>query len=437
MASVFKRNGKGNYIVEWNDHAGKRRTKSSRTTDKAAANRIAAKLDSEVALRREGIIDPAMDELTRQARRPIGEHLADYEARLKVKGTTKHVKMTMSYLRAIINYAEWQTAADIKADPVNRFSGKLKDDDKSNRTRQAYVRAIKGFARHLAREGKLPRDPLVGVELPSPSKDRRYERRALLPAEWPWLDAATVQGAARSGMAAAERSLLYRTALQTGLRSNELRSLTRGSLFLSKEKPYVLVKSRSTKDGKLARQYILADLADDLSIHIATKAPGASVFAMPPETKTAAILQADLKQACIEWLAASSGSQQRLEREQSDFLSQQNQDGEVLDFHSLRHTCGAWLALQGAGPKVIQTVMRHSTITLTMDTYGHLFPDQESEAIDRLGDLMTTPAAPVAATGTTEPTKGPKRTTVPATVNAVRSLDPSVQLGARPTRILN
>jgi len=32
--------------------------------------------------------------------------------------------------------------------------------------------------------------------------------------------------------------------------------------------------------------------------------------------------------------------------------------------------------------------MRHSTITLTMDTYGHLFPGQEAETISRLPKMM-------------------------------------------------
>jgi Phage integrase family len=68
-------------------------------------------------------------------------------------------------------------------------------------------------------------------------------------------------------------------------------------------------------------------------------------------------------------------------------------DGTALDFHSLRHACGAWFARNGEHPKAIQAVMRHSSITLTMDTYGHLFPDQQSLAIQKLGDLMTKAAA--------------------------------------------
>jgi len=38
--------------------------------------------------------------------------------------------------------------------------------------------------------------------------------------------------------------------------------------------------------------------------------------------------------------------------------------------------------------KTVQTVMRHSTITLTMDTYGHLFPGQEAEAVGKLPEMF-------------------------------------------------
>src|SRR5688572_30261559 len=46
--------------------------------------------------------------------------------------------------------------------------------------------------------------------------------------------------------------------------------------------------------------------------------------------------------------------------------------------------------------------MRHSTITLTIDTYGHLLPGAEAEAVDGLaGFFITSEGEPVAAlTGT-------------------------------------
>jgi integrase len=55
---------------------------------------------------------------------------------------------------------------------------------------------------------------------------------------------------------------------------------------------------------------------------------------------------------------------------------------EALRFHDLRHTCAALLIAQGAHPKEIQERLGHSTIRLTFDRYGHLFPSLD----DRLRD---------------------------------------------------
>lgn len=47
---------------------------------------------------------------------------------------------------------------------------------------------------------------------------------------------------------------------------------------------------------------------------------------------------------------------------------------ETLRFHDLRHTCASLLIAQGAHPKEIQARLGHSSITTTLDRYGHLFP---------------------------------------------------------------
>jgi hypothetical protein len=99
--------------------------------------------------------------------------------------------------------------------------------------------------------------------------------------------------------------------------------------------------------------------------------------------------------ARAEWLkGAKRDAEELTRREQSDFLVDQNEAGEWLDFHSLRHTCGAWLSLSGAHPKTVQTVLRHSTPVLTMNRYGHLLPGAEADAADRLGALISLARAP-------------------------------------------
>ncbi len=57
---------------------------------------------------------------------------------------------------------------------------------------------------------------------------------------------------------------------------------------------------------------------------------------------------------------------------------------EQVRFHDLRHTCAALLIAQGAHPKAIQIHLGHSSIQVTMDRYGHLFPDALEQLADRL-----------------------------------------------------
>lgn len=412
MATVFKRGGKkakGYWYASWYDHNGKRRTRCTRTTDKATAERIAKKHEADAALRRDGVIDPTLDAISQESKRSIESHLADYESKLRAAGRTDdHVKRTTQFIRGIADYAEFKIASDIRADGVNRYAGKLRDEGRAARTVQAHLSAIKAFTRWLTEHHKLPRDPLASVKKPNPKADRRRERRMLLPEELRLLAAATEAGPDRYGISGSERVLLYETAIQTGLRSNELRSLTRGRLYFDSDPPYITCKAGSTKNRKDARQYIQPELAACLKAHITTKAPKAPVFNLPHETNVARMLRDDLAEARKQWLSQVKDAPQLFaQREQSDFLAETNHEGETLDFHSLRHTCGAWLAMTGVHPKTVQQVMRHQSITLTMDTYGHLFPGQEADAVARMRDMLvedTDAAEMLRATGTNDPT---------------------------------
>ncbi len=69
-----------------------------------------------------------------------------------------------------------------------------------------------------------------------------------------------------------------------------------------------------------------------------------------------------------------------------------------IRFHDLRHTYATLFINQGEHPKYIQTQMGHSSIKVTMDTYGHLMESVNSEAAKRLemtvfgqnGDILET-----------------------------------------------
>lgn len=57
-----------------------------------------------------------------------------------------------------------------------------------------------------------------------------------------------------------------------------------------------------------------------------------------------------------------------------------------MRFHDLRHTSVALAIAGGAHPKAIQTRMGHSSITVTLDGYGHLFPELDEAIARSFGD---------------------------------------------------
>jgi hypothetical protein len=106
MATIFKRGGKGKrggrYYISYFDHKGKRQSRSARTTDKATAERIAAKLEADAALRRDGVVDPELDAICEQSRRSVESHVKDYEAKMRAANrASQHISTTVAYIRAI------------------------------------------------------------------------------------------------------------------------------------------------------------------------------------------------------------------------------------------------------------------------------------------------------------------------------------------------
>jgi integrase len=55
-----------------------------------------------------------------------------------------------------------------------------------------------------------------------------------------------------------------------------------------------------------------------------------------------------------------------------------------LRFYDLRHSCASLLIAQGASIKAVQAQLGHATASITLDTYGHLFPSEMEALADRL-----------------------------------------------------
>lgn len=59
-----------------------------------------------------------------------------------------------------------------------------------------------------------------------------------------------------------------------------------------------------------------------------------------------------------------------------------------IRFHDLRHTAASLLLERNTHPKVVQELLGHSSVTLTLDTYSHLMPTMQSEAAKSMDDLV-------------------------------------------------
>jgi integrase len=60
-----------------------------------------------------------------------------------------------------------------------------------------------------------------------------------------------------------------------------------------------------------------------------------------------------------------------------------------IRFHDLRHTTASLLLSQGVHPKVVQEMLGHSQISLTMDTYSHVLPGLQDEAATKMNGILS------------------------------------------------
>ena len=59
-----------------------------------------------------------------------------------------------------------------------------------------------------------------------------------------------------------------------------------------------------------------------------------------------------------------------------------------IRFHDLRHTCATLLLGRGVHPKLVQELLGHATIAMTLDTYSHYLPSMGDQAAGAMGDAL-------------------------------------------------
>jgi hypothetical protein len=53
--------------------------------------------------------------------------------------------------------------------------------------------------------------------------------------------------------------------------------------------------------------------------------------------------------------------------------------------HELRHTCASLAIRSRASIQTVQRLLGHSTATMTLDNYGHLYPDELDQVAQQMG----------------------------------------------------
>lgn len=60
-----------------------------------------------------------------------------------------------------------------------------------------------------------------------------------------------------------------------------------------------------------------------------------------------------------------------------------------IRFHDLRHTAASLMLQENIHPKILQEMLGHSDISLTLGTYSHILPGIQRDAANKLDDLLS------------------------------------------------
>jgi site-specific recombinase XerD len=353
--------------------------------DRAAAQAMLNEYVRRVERQKVGLIEPT-DE---HRRKPIAQHVADYEKHLKSKANApRYIDLAIGRLKALLAGCTFKSIGQITPSGVANWLRHQRDANAFGKaTSNDYLVAAKAFCNWLVRERRFGHNPLSHLQRLNADTDVRRKRRVMTPEELELLIAAAEKSKDKLGrMRGSDRAIVYRLAAFTGLRAQEIASLTPRSFVPESTPPTVTVDACYSKHRRKDVLPLAEDLCRRLRAYLARREKerrGGDERLWPGKwyRKAGEILQRDLAAAREAWLEDAKGAAERKRREQSDYLRDIDAAGQVVDFHSLRHGFITHLVMANVPPKVAQALARHSTITLTMDRYMHL----------GMGDLVESP----------------------------------------------
>jgi integrase len=259
-----------------------------------------------------------------------------------------------------------------------RYFNRMTAEGRPPATVHSTHRVLRTLLGTAVRDGLIPSNPATRLDLPKPR-----------PAEPEYLSAEEVRDLAAAIDPFYSTMVLF--AAYTGLRVGELLALRRQDVDLLRGVAHV---RRALKDvsgrlefgdlktaGSRRDVSLPAFLRTALAEHLSRPSPGgtgpeALVFA----SKTGRPLRHNLF----------------YRRHFKPAVAKALPHKPTLRFHDLRHTCASLSIAAGAHPKLISARLGHSSITITLDRYGHLFPSME-EALAKALDAAYSDVEPTAS----------------------------------------
>ena len=345
------KNGKVTWRARWRDDRGSQRSKSF--ARKVDADRFMTQLEH--ARLSGAYVDPAAGKMT------IGEWSKRWmhaQVQLKPKTRTSYESLLRCWV-----LPRWERVAlnKVTFGGVGEWVGHMQAEGLSaSRSRQAY-HVLTGMLDDAVKDGRLVRNPAAGVDLPRMTSGRcRYLRHEDL-------------------HALAMRCGRYRVMVLTlgycGLRWGEVTALrvhnvdiARGRIEVSHAAVEVNGKLvvGTPKSHQMRWLPVPKLLLEGLETQLGGKGSDDLVF---PSPRGAHLRVGNFRRRCFDDAARSTGH--------AGFHP-----------HELRHTAASLAISAGATVKSVQRMLGHASATLTLDRYGHLFPDELDDVAARLDDAM-------------------------------------------------
>jgi hypothetical protein len=171
---------------------------------------VALTMLKDLVIRVEREVAGLEDPFEKYRKRPLADHLADFQKHLYAKGNSPaYVKQAVQRVRDLLTECKFERLNDISASRVQEQLADWRAADMSICSSNHYLRAIKTFTRWLVRDRRTNDDRLSHLSMMNAAVDRRLIRRPLSIEEFGLLLQAAESGKTYQEISGPDRAMLY------------------------------------------------------------------------------------------------------------------------------------------------------------------------------------------------------------------------------------